>query len=96
MANIEFTGQLNFPKKKITNEIIELVQGRLEYIRQEKIKILDDIKNFQQRYNKSNDDFLKDFQSGTIDDHEDFFIWKSSIQILEDLNEEEKMLKELL
>ena len=96
MANIEFIGEFKYSKEKITSEIMELIHRRLEYIRNEKSKLHQDIKNLQQIYNKSDEDFLIEFEKGSLGDKEDFFIWKSSISIFADLDEEETMLKELL
>ena len=96
MANIEILGEYNFPKEKITHEILELIHRRLEFISSEKQKMEGDLKKFHDLYQKSNDDFLHDFQNGKLGDQEDFFIWKASLKLLKDIIEEEKMLKELL
>ncbi|MHA1745726.1 MAG: hypothetical protein ACTSWW_06990 [Promethearchaeota archaeon] len=96
MANIEFIGEFKYSKEKITIEIMELIHRRLEYIRNEKSKLHHDRKNFQQIYNKSDEDFLIEFEKRSLGDKEDFFIWKSSISIVADLDKEETMLKEFL
>ena len=96
MSNIEILGKSNFPKERITQEILELIHRRLEYIAIETENLTKELNNFQSIYHKSNEEFLEDFTTGKIGDEQDFFIWKSSLKILKDLTEEEKMLKDLL
>jgi len=89
-------GEYNFPKEKMTHEILELIHRRLEFISSEKQKLEEDLKKFHVLHQKSNDDFLSDFQSGKLGDKEDFFIWKSTLKVLKDTTEEEKILMELV
>lgn len=96
MSNIEILGKFSFPKERITQEILELIHRRLEYITIEQENLTKDLTNFQSIYHKSNEEFLDDFTNGKMGDEQDFFIWKSSLKILKDLTEEEKMLKDLL
>ncbi len=96
MANIELLGEFNFSKEKIIHEILELIHRRLEFIRSEKQKLKEDLKKFQVLYQKSNGEFLHDFQNGKLGDKEDFFIWNASLKILREITEENKLLKELV
>lgn len=96
MSNIEILGKSTFPKERITQEILELIHRRLEYITIEQQKLTKDIHKFQNIYNKTDKEFLEDFRNGKMGDEQDFFIWKSSLKILKDLTEEESMLKDVL
>ena len=95
MSNIEFIGKSHYSKEVINQEIIGLVQGRLIFIKEEIKNLHTDIITFQKIYKKSNDVFLQEFQNGILGDDEDFFVWSSSIDILKELTEEEKILKDL-
>ena len=96
MSKIEITGPTSLPKEILTNQLLELVQGRLMTIQEEKSEIIHDIELYQKKYGFSNDIFLEKWLMGQLGDDQDFFVWESSLNLLKKLDEEEVILREIL
>jgi len=96
MSKIQIEGKTAYPKEKITEQLLNLVKGRLTIIKKEITEIQMDIKQFQSKYSLNDEEFIEKYQNGELGDDQDFFVWKGSIQLLDALSEEEKMLREIL
>ena len=96
MSKIEINGPTSLPKEVLTNHLLELIQGRLITIQEEKSGIIHDIELFQKQYGYSDEIFLKKWDKGDLDDNQDFFIWESSLRLLKKLKEEEDILREIM
>jgi hypothetical protein len=96
MSKIEITGSTSLPKEILTHHLLDLVQGRLMTIREEKSGIIHDIEFYQKKFGFSNETFLEKWQMGQLGDDQDFFVWESSLSLLKKLNEEEVILREIL
>ena len=55
-----------------------------------------EIKNFEQKYGMTSDDFYRKFEKGKLGDEQIFFLWSSSIDIYNNLSDRQKVLKEFI
>lgn len=62
----------------------------------QKETLIAQISEFEQQYHLSNEDFLAQFQAGTLGDDMDFIEWAATLDMLENLNERLAFLKNSL
>lgn len=96
MSKIQIEGDTVFSKEKITEQLLNLIKGRLGTIKKEIKEIHNDLEHFQDKFALSNEEFLIKFQDGSLGDDKDYFVWKGSLDLLASLVEEENMLREVL
>lgn len=96
MAKINIMGKTTHPKEKITEEIMNIIRGRLMAIKEELISIEKDLTDFRSRYNLNDDNFLQKFNNGELGDNEDFFLWEGSLRLFDKLKTEESVLRDVL
>ena len=96
MSKIQIEGDTVFSKEKITEQLLNLIKGRLSTIKKEITEIKTDLEQFHLKYSLTNDEFLNKFQEGILGDNNDYFVWKGSLELLHALIDEEKMLREVL
>jgi len=89
-------GKTTHPKEKITEEIMNIIRGRLMAIKEELISIEKDLTDFRSRYNLNDDNFLQKFNNGELGDNEDFFLWEGSLRLFDKLKTEESVLRDVL
>ena len=94
MSKIRINGETKFSKEEITKGILNVIKGRLMTIKEEKMIIEKDLEHYRKKFDLNDDEFLHKFNNGELGDDEDFFIWKGSIEIVNNLLEEEKLLRE--
>ena len=96
MSKISISGNIEYPKEQITQQIIELIKGRLLTIKDEIESIKIDLNHFMNKYNLSNEEFLNKYQNEKLGDEEEYFVWESSIKLLDKLKKENQLLKAVL
>jgi len=96
VAKINIMGKTTHPKEKITEEIMNIIRGRLMAIKEELISIEKDLTDFRSRYNLNDDNFLQKFNNGELGDNEDFFLWEGSLRLFDKLKTEESVLRDVL
>jgi len=96
MSKISISGNIEYPKEQITQQIIDLIKGRLLTIKDEIKSIEIDLNHFKNKYNLSNEEFLKKYQYENLGDEEEYFVWESSIKLLDKLRKENQLLKAVL
>ncbi|MFV2015768.1 MAG: hypothetical protein ACC656_10090 [Candidatus Heimdallarchaeota archaeon] len=96
MSKIHIEGDTVFSKEKITEQLLNLIKGRLGTIKKEIKEIQNDLEYFHKKFALSDEDFSLKFQDGILGDNKDYFVWKGSLDLLASLVEEENMLREVL
>lgn len=96
MSKIQITGDTSFDKNLIEKQLINLVNTRLIEIKDEISSVKLDIEYFEKKYQMKSDEFVNKFTEDKFGDDEDYFIWKGSISILENLIREQNILRETL
>ncbi len=96
MSKIIISGNIEYPKEQITQQIIDLIKGRLLTIKDEIKSIKIDLNHFMDKYNLSNEEFLNKYQNERLGDKEEYFVWESSIKLLDKLQKEKQQLKAVL
>lgn len=96
MSKIRIEGNTTFPKEVITNELVNIINGRLMTIEEELRGIGKDLEEFRTSHGMEDTDFLLKFENGELGDDEDFFLWESSLELRDNLKDERKILKEAL
>ncbi|MHA1855112.1 MAG: hypothetical protein ACTSYY_03630 [Promethearchaeota archaeon] len=96
MSKISISGNIEYSKEQITQQIIDLIKGRLLTIKEEMKSIENDLTHFKNKYNLSNKEFLTKFQNENLGDKEDYFVWESSVKLLDKLRKEYQLLKAVL
>ncbi len=96
MSKISIIGNVEYPKEQIIQLIIDLVKDRLFTIKDEIKTMKIDLNHFKSKYNLSNEKFQEKYSNENLGDEEDYFIWESSIKILEKLRNENQLLRAVL
>ena len=96
MSKIIISGNIEYPKEQITKIIIDLIKGRLLTIKDEIELIKIDLNHSKNKFNLSNEEFLIKYQNEKLGDEEDYFVWESSIKLLDKLKKEKQLLKAVL
>jgi len=96
MSKISITGNIEYPKEQITQLIIDLIKGRLQTIKDEIESLKIDLNHFKNKFNLSDEEFLKKYQNEKLGDEEEYFVWESSIKLLDKLKKENILLKAVL
>jgi len=68
--------------------------SRIEEINQKLNDIHESIRYFEKKYGMKTEEFYKKFVSGALGDDMDFFEWKASYEIFNELKEEKRALIE--
>ena len=96
MSRIQIIGEDGLTNQETTNEVLELIKGRIRAIFKEVEILQADINLFVAKYNISSEQFWIRFEQGDMGDEEDFFVWHGSMKLLENLNAEKLMLRNIL
>ena len=91
-----YVDNTSIPEKEVKNVIIKTLKSRIEEINNDIINIKKDLSDFEDKYGLSTEEFYKNFLEGKLGDKMDFFEWKASKKILDELLEEKKVLLEAI
>ena len=92
-AEIKKTG---LTKDLVKNVVTRTLKSRIEEINQKLNDIYESMKYFEKKYGMKTEEFHKKFLSGTVGDDMDFFEWKASAEVYNELKEEKKALIEAI
>jgi len=92
-AEIKKTG---LTKDLVKNVVTRTLKSRIEEINQKLNDLYENMKYFEKKYGMETEEFYKKFLSGTLGDDMDFFEWKASVEICNELKEEKKALIEAI
>ncbi len=84
------------PKDLVKYAVIRTLKSRIEEITQKLNDIYASMKYFEKKYGMKTEEFYKKFTSGSLGDDMDFFEWKASAELYNELKEEKKMLIEAI
>ena len=70
--------------------------SRIEEINQKLNDLRESIRYFEKKYGMKTEEFYRTFVSGELGDDMDFFEWKASSEIFNELKEEKKALIEAI
>lgn len=90
-AEMKNTG---IPKDPVKDAVIRTLTSKVVEINQTLDDIFENMKYFEKKYGMKTEDFYKKFVNGTLEDEMDFFEWKASYEICNELKEEKRMLLE--
>ena len=85
-----------FLKDSVKHVVIRTLMSKLEEINQKLNDINENMKYFEKKYGMQTEIFYQKFVNGALEDDIDFFEWKASYEICNELEEEKKMLLEAI
>ena len=80
----------------VNGAVIRTIRSRIEEINQKLNDIYDNMGYFERKYGMKTEEFYKKFVGGALEDDMDFFEWKASAEIYDELKEEKKVLIEAI
>jgi len=83
---------ITIPKEVIREAVFRTVRLRIEEINQKLSDIYTSMRYFEMKYGMDSEKFYNKFVSGSLGDEMDFFEWKASTEIYNELKEEKKVL----
>ena len=87
---------IGIPKDLVKDVVIRTLRSRVEEINHKLKDIHNSMNYFERKYGMKTDDFYEKFVSGALGDDMDFFEWKASKEINDELKEEKKVLIEII
>lgn len=84
------------PEIEVKNLIIKTLKTRIEEINQNLNDIMESMDYFERKYGMNTDKFYIRFNEGTLGDDMDFFEWKASKEIHDELKGEKRVLLEAI
>lgn len=84
------------PRDLMKDVVIRTLKSRIEEINQKLNDIYASMKYFEKKYGMKTEEFYKKFLSGTLGDDMDYFEWKASAEVYNELKEEKKALIEAI
>lgn len=84
------------PTELVKNTVIRTLKSKIEEINQKLNDIYASMKYFEKKYGMKTEEFYKKFTSGSLGDDMDFFEWKASAELYNELKEEKKVLIEAI
>ena len=76
----------------VKDAVIRTIRYRIEDINQKLNDIYESMGYFERKYGMKTGEFYKKFVDGALGDDMDFFEWKASAEIYDELKEEKKVL----
>ncbi|MBU3967698.1 MAG: hypothetical protein KKG76_10045 [Euryarchaeota archaeon] len=83
-------------KDLIKNAVIRTLKSKIEEINQKLSDIRASMKYFEIKYGMKTEEFYKKFTGGKLGDDMDYFEWKASAELYNELKEEKKVLIEAI
>lgn len=84
------------PVDQVKNAVISALKNRIDEIDRKLDDLNQNLEYFQRKYDLKSEDFSEMFTEGKLGDDMDFFEWKASWEIHEQLKGEKKALLEAL
>ncbi len=84
------------PKDLVKDAVTRTLRSKIEELNQKLNDIYESMKYFERKYGMKTEEFYKKFTSGALGDDMDFFEWKASADIYNELKEEKKVLIEAI
>ena len=81
---------------EVKNAVIKTIRHRIEEINHELAEIIKNLEYFERKHGLKTDKFCQKFLKGEMGDDMDFFEWKASKEIYDELNKEKELLLEAL
>ena len=92
----EVKGTIIVSNDLVKGVVIRTLRYRIEEINQKLNDIYENMGYFERKYGMETEEFYKKFASGALGDDMDFFEWKASAEIYDELKEEKKVLIEAI
>jgi hypothetical protein len=86
----------DIPKDLVKEVVIRTLRSRVEEINQKLNDSYENMRYFEKKYGMETEEFYKEFLSGALGDDMDFFEWKASKEIYDELKEEKRLLIEVI
>ncbi len=84
------------PKDIVMEVVIRTLKSKIEEINQKLNDLYQNMAYFEKKYGMKTEEFYQKFISGSLGDDMDFFEWKASTEIYNELKEEKKVLIEAI
>jgi hypothetical protein len=81
-------------KELVRDAVTRTLKSRIEEINQKSNSIYESMKYFEKKYGMKTEEFYKKFVRGELGDEMDFFEWKASSDIFNELAKEKRVLIE--
>jgi len=81
---------------EVKNAVMKTIQSRLEEINRESAEIVKNLEYFERKYSLKTDGFYEKFLKGELEDDMDFFEWKASKEIYDELRKQKDLLLEAI
>ena len=86
----------DIPKDLVKDVVLKTLRSRVEEINQKLNDIYENRGYFEKKYGMETEEFYKEFLSGALGDDMDFFEWKASKELYDELKEEKRLLIEVI
>lgn len=93
MLEVKNTG---ISKDLVKDVVIRTLRSRVEEINQKLKDIYENMSYFERKYGMKTDEFYEKFVNEALGDEMDFFEWKASKELHDELNEEKSVLVEVI
>jgi hypothetical protein len=87
---------IGIPKDLVKDVVIRTLRSRVEEINHKLGDIYNSMNYFERKYGMKTEEFYEKFVSGALGDDMDFFEWKASKEIHDELKEEKRVLTEVI
>jgi len=84
------------PQNIVKDAVIRTLRSKIEEINQKLNDLYKNMQYFEKKCGMKTEEFYKKFVSGKLGDDMDFFEWKASAEIYNELKEEKKVLIEAI
>ena len=92
----EVKGTIIVSNDLVKGVVIGVLRSRIEEINQKLNDLHENMGSFERKYGMKTEEFYKKFVSGALGDDMDFFEWKASTEIHNELKQEKKVLIEAI
>lgn len=87
---------VGIPKDLVKDVVIRTLRSRVEEINHKLGDIYNSMNYFERKYGMKTEEFYEKFVSGALGDNMEFFEWKASKEIHDELKEEKRVLTEII
>ncbi|MCG2727465.1 MAG: hypothetical protein L6244_02285 [Candidatus Methanoperedenaceae archaeon] len=90
------TKSTGIPQNIVMDVVIRTLRSKIEEINQKLNNLYENMRYFEKKYGMKTEEFYKHFVSVKLGDDMDFFEWKASPEIYNELKEEKRVLIEAI
>ncbi len=90
------TKSTGIPQNIVRVAVIRTLRFKIEEIKQKLNNVYENMLYFEKKYGMKTEEFYRQFVGGKLGDDMDFFEWKASAEIYNELKEEKKVLIEAI